>query len=43
MVITPHVAAASEPSALVPEMLRQIEAYEAGAPLTNLVDRDSAY
>lgn len=43
VVITPHVAAASEPSAIAPEILRQIQAYEAGAPLTNLVDRNTAY
>ena len=43
VVITPHAAAASAPAALVPPILRQIAAYEAGAPLENLVDRQSLY
>jgi glyoxylate/hydroxypyruvate reductase A len=43
VVITPHAAAASAPSALVPGLLAQIAAFEAGAPLTNLVDRAAGY
>jgi len=43
VVITPHVAAASDPHAIAPEIIRQIIAYEAGAPLGNLVDRSAAY
>ncbi len=43
VVITPHVAATSEPAALVPEILAQIRACEAGEALANLVDRNAAY
>ena len=43
VVITPHAAAASAPSALVPAILEQIAAFEAGAPLKNLVDRKAGY
>ena len=43
VVITPHVAAASEPEAIVPEILAAIAAYEAGKPLANLVDRSNFY
>ena len=43
VVITPHVAAASDPATLAPEIIRQILAYEAGAPLANLVDRAALY
>ena len=43
VVITPHAAAASMPSALVPGILRQIADFEAGAPLINLVDRKAGY
>ena len=43
VVITPHAAAASTASALIPAMLAQIAAFEAGAPLTNLVDRKAGY
>jgi glyoxylate/hydroxypyruvate reductase A len=43
VVITPHAAAASAPAALVPPILRQIAAFEAGAPLENVVDRASRY
>jgi glyoxylate/hydroxypyruvate reductase A len=43
VVITPHAAAASAPAALVPPILRQIAAFEAGAPLENVVDRESHY
>jgi glyoxylate/hydroxypyruvate reductase A len=43
VVITPHVAAASNAPTISPEIIRQIIAYEAGAPLVNLVDRAAAY
>jgi glyoxylate/hydroxypyruvate reductase len=43
VVITPHAAAASVPHALVPPILRQIAAFEAGAPLENVVDREALY
>ncbi len=43
VVITPHVAAASAPAALVPALLREITNFEAGAPLTNVVDRKAGY
>ena len=43
VVITPHCAAFSSPAALAPKILRQIEAFEAGGPLMNLVDRDRGY
>ena len=43
VVITPHAAAASAPAALVPPILRQIAAFEAGTPLENVVDRASRY
>jgi len=43
VVITPHVAAASDAPTISPEIIRQIIAYEAGAPLVNLVDRAAAY
>ena len=43
VVITPHCAAASTASALVPAMLRQIADFEAGAPLTHVVDRKAGY
>jgi glyoxylate/hydroxypyruvate reductase A len=43
VVITPHAAAASAPAALVPGLLAQIAAFEAGAPLANLVDRAAGY
>ncbi len=43
LVITPHCAAWSSPAALAPAILRQIEAFEAGEPLQNLVDRSSGY
>lgn len=41
--ITPHAAATSDPKALVPLMIRQMEAHEVGRPLTNLVDRRNSY
>lgn len=43
VIITPHVAAASDPATIAPEIIRQILACEAGAPLANLVDRTAAY
>jgi glyoxylate/hydroxypyruvate reductase A len=43
VVITPHAAAASAPAALIPPILRQIAAFEAGAPLENVVDRKALY
>lgn len=41
--ITPHAAATSVPSALIPPMIAQMEAHDRGEPLTNLVDRDAGY
>jgi len=41
--ITPHNAAASDPRALVANILRQIEAFEGGAPLQHVVDRKAGY
>jgi glyoxylate/hydroxypyruvate reductase len=41
--ITPHNAAASVPRTLVTNILTQIERYEAGLPLSNVVDRDVGY
>ena len=43
VVVTPHCAAASTASALVPAMLKQIADFEAGRALTNLVDRKAGY
>ena len=43
LVITPHVAASSIPAVIAPEIHRQILAYEAGAPLTGIVDRATFY
>ncbi len=43
VVITPHVAATSEAEALVPGIVDQIRAHEAGEPLANIVDRSTAY
>jgi glyoxylate/hydroxypyruvate reductase A len=43
VVITPHVAAASDAATIAPEIIGQIMAYEAGAPLANLVDRAAFY
>ncbi|MBB6260687.1 glyoxylate/hydroxypyruvate reductase A [Paenochrobactrum gallinarii] len=41
--ITPHAAAASSASALVPAIIQQIEAFERGEVLQNLVDRSNQY
>ena len=43
VVVTPHSAAASAAEALVPPILKQIADFEAGMPLTNLVDRKAGY
>ncbi len=43
VVITPHCAAASAAEALVPPILAQIANFEAGKPLTNVVDRKAGY
>jgi glyoxylate/hydroxypyruvate reductase A len=41
--ITPHAAADSDPSRLVPLILEQMEAFERGEPLRNVVDRAAGY
>jgi glyoxylate/hydroxypyruvate reductase len=41
--ITPHNAAMSAPRALVANVLRQIERFEAGLPLEHVVDRAAGY
>ena len=41
--ITPHNAAASDPRALVANVLRQIDRFEAGAPLEHVIDRSAGY
>jgi glyoxylate/hydroxypyruvate reductase A len=41
--VTPHNAAASDPRALVGNVLRQIERFEAGLPLEHVVDRALGY
>jgi glyoxylate/hydroxypyruvate reductase A len=41
--ITPHNAAASDPRALVANVLRQIERFETGLPLEHVVDRARGY
>ena len=41
--VTPHSAAASDPDALVANILRQIERFEAGLPLEHVIDRDAGY
>jgi glyoxylate/hydroxypyruvate reductase A len=41
--ITPHNAAVSDPDALVKNVLRQIERFEAGHTLEHLVDRTAGY
>jgi glyoxylate/hydroxypyruvate reductase A len=43
LVITPHVAAISDPNALARQIAEQIEAFERGAPLRNVVDRRRGY
>lgn len=41
--VTPHAAATSDPAHLVGPMLRQMDAFERGEPLDNVVDRDAGY
>ena len=41
--VTPHAAATSDPAHLVTPMLRQMDAFERGEPLQNLVDRAAGY
>jgi glyoxylate/hydroxypyruvate reductase A len=41
--ITPHNAAASDPHALVANILRQIQRFEAGLPLEQVMDRSAGY
>lgn len=41
--VTPHAAATSDPVHLVPLILRQIDRFERGEPLENLVDRNAGY
>lgn len=43
LTITPHVAGESDPDYLCAYVMRQIEAYEAGEPLQNIVDRRRNY
>jgi glyoxylate/hydroxypyruvate reductase A len=43
LVITPHAAADSTPDALAAQIARQIEAFERGDPLRNVVDRQLGY
>lgn len=43
LVITPHVAAESDPAALSACVLASIAAHEAGRPLENLLDRAAGY
>jgi glyoxylate/hydroxypyruvate reductase len=41
--VTPHNAAASDPRALVANILRQIERFEGGLPLEHALDRAAGY
>lgn len=41
--ITPHAAAESDPQYLAPSMLDQMDAFDRGEPLKNLVDREAGY
>ena len=41
--VTPHAAATSDPDHLVEPMLRQMDAFERGEPLQNVVDRARGY
>ncbi|QPC86561.1 glyoxylate/hydroxypyruvate reductase A [Mesorhizobium sp. NBSH29] len=41
--VTPHAAATSDPTHLVGPMLAQMDAFERGEPLYNLVDRQAGY
>ncbi|MGB3831377.1 MAG: glyoxylate/hydroxypyruvate reductase A [Mesorhizobium sp.] len=41
--VTPHAAATSDPNHLVPVMLRQMDAFERGGKLENVVSREAGY
>lgn len=41
--VTPHAAATSDPNHLVKPMLEQMEAFERGEPLENVVDMEAGY
>ncbi|MCR4269224.1 glyoxylate/hydroxypyruvate reductase A [Nitratireductor sp. ZSWI3] len=41
--VTPHAAATSDPAHLVTPMLAQMDAFERGEPLQNVVDRKAGY
>ena len=41
--LTPHAAATSVPSSLIPPVAAQMDAHDLGAPLVNLVDRKTGY
>jgi glyoxylate/hydroxypyruvate reductase A len=41
--VTPHAAATSDPAHLVPPMLEQMDAFDRGEPLRNVVDREAGY
>lgn len=41
--ITPHAAASSDPAHLAPAMLAQMDAFDRGEPLRDLVDRKAGY
>lgn len=41
--VTPHAAATSDPAHLVPPMLAQMDAFERGEALQNVVDRNAGY
>ena len=41
--VTPHAAATSDPAHLVGPMLRQMDAFERGERLQNIVDREAGY
>jgi glyoxylate/hydroxypyruvate reductase A len=41
--VTPHAAATSDPIHLVPPMLAQMDAFERGEKLLNVVDREAGY
>ncbi|RAI00040.1 glyoxylate/hydroxypyruvate reductase A [Acuticoccus sediminis] len=43
LVITPHVAAVSDPTSTLRNIVRQIEAFERGEPLRNVVDTIRGY
>jgi len=43
LIITPHVAAITDPASAVGNIVEQIDAFEAGAPLQNVVDRGHGY